>query len=415
MGLRGERALGESAKEHVARLCYPRRVGSEAERLAAEYVARQMEALGLVVRRQAFPVSSLYREWWNRALFAVCAALAVLGALAFTTLPAVSVLAWISVALLVNLPWRWTGQAPRPTRSGSAWSENIIGMPRKNPLGAVRVVFMAHYDTKSQVIPTGLRVGLVTTVWCCGWILALLSGLWLIGYWPNWLPHPPNPWFLTIVIVVCLAGLAANFTGNRSPGALDNASGVAALLELARLWQQTGRYSSWMRRLEVMFVATSAEETDLEGARYFLGQYADWWNEKPTLLINLESVGTGPRLYLSGERTTLAWSEAVARELALRPRRLHVLGAGMDHQPFAAQGLMSLSILGDVVRRSFYLHTLLDDLHLIETEAMERAIRLAWQLAKSWSENHAAIATAIIGRDEPSLPLAGTRHAGFRL
>ncbi|GBD35410.1 Aminopeptidase YwaD [bacterium HR36] len=397
--------IGERAKSYVELLCYPRKVCTDAERQAADFIAQQMQALGLSVRREPFAVGSTSREWWNRALFAACATLAVLGALAFPMVPIISVLAWVSVALLVNLPWCWTGNAFRPTAStGPAFSENLLATPKKNPSGNVRVVFMAHYDTKSQVIPTGLRVGLVTVVWCCSWLLAMLGLLWSWQCWPVWLPSSPNPWNLTIVIVVCLAGLAANFSGNRSPGALDNASGVAALLELARCWQQSTRQGIWWtRQLEVVFVATSAEETDLEGARHFLAQYAEWWHEKPTLLINLESVGAGPNLYLSGEPRTQVWAEAVARELGLRPRRLRVLGAGMDHQPFAAQGLSSLSILGDVVRRSFYLHTLRDDLSLVESEALERAVRLAWHLAQRWVESHAGIVSFAVPRSAKSV------------
>lgn len=414
MGKLHTSGLGERALQHIRHLRYPRRVGTTAEQKAANYIAQQMEALGLRVRREPFPIAGGHWEWLNRALFAGCAALAVLGALAFPRLPIVAVLAWASVAVLVNLPWRWTGRGvPRPASAASSFSENVIGELHKNPQEGVRVIFMAHYDTKSQVIPTGLRVGLVTTVWCVAWGLAVTGVLWAVQWWPSWLPQDPNPWNLTVVLVVCLAGLAANFTGNRSPGALDNGSGVATLLELARLWQQTAAARpGWMRQVEVVFVATSAEETDLDGARHFLGQHADWWSEKPTLLINLESVGAGPRLFLSGEPRAEAWANAIARELGLRPRRLRVLGAGMDHQPFAARGLTSISILGDVVRRSFYLHTVWDDLHLIETDALERAIRLAWHLARRWAEGHAMTAPAVVtNRSGTALPLMAMRQA----
>ncbi|MCS7016389.1 MAG: M28 family peptidase [Gemmatales bacterium] len=406
----GADICGERAREHVARLCYPRRVGSTAERWAADYVAQHMEELDLAARRQPFPLADTSWEWLNRAILACCAAIAIVGALAFPVWPIISALAWASVAMLVNLPWRWAGRGNRFVSGGRLWSENIVAIPRRNRPGRVRVVFMAHYDTKSQVIPTGLRVGLVTTVWCCSWLLAALTVLWCVGYWPSWLPASPNPWNLTIAIVICLAGLVANFSGNRSPGALDNGSGVAALLELARLWQQVSRQAGrWTRQLEVVFVATSAEETDLEGARHFLSQHAHWWSEKPTLLINLESVGAGPKLYLSGEANTLLWAESICRELGLQPKRLRVLGAGMDHQPFAAQGLTCISILGDVVRRCFHLHTLRDDLRLIETDALERAIRLAWHLTRRWVEIHTEVSTESAARPLARLPVVDSQ------
>lgn len=412
---------GELAKQHVLRLCYPRRVGSEAERLAADYIEDQLRQAGLQVHREPFPVYGSYREWLHRLLFAGCAILAVIAALALPVYPLVSVLAWAGVALVVNLPWRLVGKPWRYQLPACTWSENILGHVRHRSAAtesggrkpAVRVIFMAHYDTKSQVLPTGLRVALVSTVWICAWVLVGVSVLWWANFWPAWWSSAPNPWLLTVVIVLCLAGLTANFTGDRSPGALDNASGVGALLALAQLWHEQARLSDpRCRQIEPVWVATSAEETDLEGARHFLAQYCDWWDEMPTLLINLESVGAGMRFYLSGEPTTLVWAEQQARELGMQPLRLHVLGAGMDHQPFAARGLACLSILGDVVGRSFHLHTVRDDLRLIEVEALERTIRLAWHLATTWAEKHAALPVrALAYRPELAAPLLAARQA----
>jgi hypothetical protein len=404
---------GELAKQHVQQLCYPRRVGTEGERRAADYIEAQMRQAGLQVRREIFPVFASFREWQHRLLFAGCAILAVVGALALDIYPLVSLLAWASVAMLVNQPWRLTTPSSRSNLPTSTWSENVLGYLRNRSTATVRVVFMAHYDTKSQVLPTGLRVALVTSVWICAWALVGLTAWWLSPLWPSWLPETPNPWILTVIIVVCLAGLAANYTGNRSPGALDNASGVGALLALAQLWQQQIRLEHpSLRQVEAIWVATSAEETDLDGARHFLAHHFNWLNEVPTLLINLESVGAGSRCYLSGAPATLDWAEKRARELGMHPSRLHVLGAGMDHQPFAGRKLPSLSILGDVVGYSFYLHTLRDDLRLIEMDALERTIRLACHLAASWAEEHAAVPVRTVSaRVEQSVAIPAVRHA----
>ena len=64
----------------------------------------------------------------------------------------------------------------------------------------------------------------------------------------------------------------------------------------------------------------------------------------------------------------------------------------MDHEPFAALGLASVSILGDVVRSSFALHSTRDNLDLIEHTALERAGRLAACLAWRWAELHQPLA-----------------------
>jgi Zn-dependent M28 family amino/carboxypeptidase len=174
-----------------------------------------------------------------------------------------------------------------------------------------------------------------------------------------------------------------NFTGNHSPGALDNGSGVGTLLELARSWRPRAGAPA-----EVVWVATGSEEVALDGARHFLRLHESWWKEKPTLLINLESVGAGSRVYLAGEARALRLARQAAQDLQLAHARLRVLGAGMDHQPFAARGLAAVSVLGDVVRNAFAMHTPRDDMSLIQLDALERAGTLAAHLAWSWAEMH---------------------------
>ena len=64
-------------------------------------------------------------------------------------------------------------------------------------------------------------------------------------------------------VFVTLAVLAANLTGNRSPGALDNGTGVATLLELARTW----RTPVTAPPVEASGRDARAEEVGLDGAR----------------------------------------------------------------------------------------------------------------------------------------------------
>jgi hypothetical protein len=376
----------EQAYEHTSRLCYPRRVGSGGEARAADYVAAHFVQIGLDCRRESFRVSFFSAEVGNRLVFLACAGLALLGARAVAEQPAVAALCWMLAALFVNAPWRmqrFFGPAwpPRTT------SENVVGTLPTTAAAPVRVVFMAHYDTKSQLFPTGIRVILVTaSALLCG-ALALLALAAAIGM-PGAL-HALGAWRLTAVVLVLLGGLLANITGNRSAGALDNGSAVGTLLELARTWRPRSELP-----LEAVFVATGSEEVELDGARDFLRRHAAWWLEKPTLLINLESVGAGSGVYLAGEPEALALARQVAQELGIQHATLGVLGAGMDHEPFADRCLPAVSILGDVVRASFAMHSLRDNMTIIEKPALERAGRLAGQLAWRWADVHATVPTA---------------------
>jgi hypothetical protein len=369
------------AYEHTQALCYPRRVGTPRERRAARYIWRQFTAWGLVCEREVFEVSHFAVEIGNRLAFLTSALAVLLGVALFAGHPAIAIPCLLVAALVVQTPWQLS------RRFGAGWpprstSQNILAsLPKSLAEAPARVIFMAHYDTKSQVIPTGVRVALVAGVTTLCTAAALLGVVNVVG-----LISAPSTlgWITGIAALPLLLGLACNVTGNRSPGALDNGSAVGTLLELARYWQSRPQAA-----LEVIWVASGAEEVGLDGARQFLRRRESWWSEKPTLLINLECVGAGSHIYLAGEPRALALARASAEALHLPHSRPRVMGAGMDHEVFAARGLTALSILGDVVGNSLVLHTPRDTMRLIDPRALERAAQLATQLAWRWAELHA--------------------------
>lgn len=372
---------GRRAYLHTHDLCYPRRVGTRGERRAARYVAQHFAALGLTSSRERFAVSQFPAEIGSRIVFAGCALLVLLGAVMVNVWPLAAALVWGLAALLVNAPWRVSHFVSErwPPRTAS---QNVLAtLPEEPETAPARVVFLAHYDTKSQWLPTGVRVGLVTAATALCALLAMLGLAAALGFGEPL--RLLGPWRLAFAVLALITGLVLNFTGNRSPGALDNGSAVGVLLELARCWRPQADAP-----IEVVWVATGSEEVELDGARHLLRTHADWWDDKPTLIINLESVGTGARVYLAGEPQAVGLAREAADDLGVPHGSLHVLGAGMDHEPFAARGLPAVSLLGDVVRASFALHSSRDDMHLIETPALDRAGRLAARLAWHWAGLH---------------------------
>jgi hypothetical protein len=376
-----EHFVAEHAYQHTKALCFPRRVGSFGERRAARYVARRFEALGLPWWRERFTVSFFHAEIASRIVFLACAVLAGAAALSIASHPLLAAAAAGVAALLVNAPWRvqrilGKGWPPCVT------SENLFAsLPEAAKDVPVRVVFLAHYDTKSQLFPTGVRVLLVTLAAAACALLAALGVAAALGF-PGLLGEA-GPWQLAAAALGCLAGLVLNFTGNRCPGALDNGSAVGTLLELARTWRPEPGVP-----VEVVWVATGSEEVELDGARHLLESHASWWQDRPTLVINLESVGAGARVFLAGESSALRLARETADGLGMEHAPLAVLGAGMDHEPFAARGLPAVSILGDVVRKSFAMHSRRDHMGIIEQPALERAGRLAAALAWRWARLH---------------------------
>jgi len=317
-------------------------------------------------------------------MFLACGLAVVLGGRLAVTEPLLSAGCGALAVLLVNAPWRLVGPIGRrfPARRSS---QNLIAeLPTADWYDPpARVVFMAHYDTKSQLLPTGVRVALVVTLTIIGLLLVLMGILVATG-WSLPIPGAVR-WVLCGTGVAVLSALGLNRTGNRSPGALDNGTGVGTLLELARTWRPRPDAPA-----EVCWVATGAEEVGLDGARDFLRRHEGWCREKPTLVINLDSVGAGDRIYLAGEPGALCLAGRVAEDLGLAWSRLRILGAGMDHEPFAARGIAAVSLLGDVVGNALALHSPRDRLELVDGSALHRAGMLAAHLGWAWAERHQA-------------------------
>ncbi len=130
------------------------------------------------------------------------------------------------------------------------------------------VWLVAHLDSKSQTIPMALRIASAVTFALIGaGVMASVLVLAMFGF-PFQSTGFTNtaPFATAATILSYLAGVAALpiifcFIGNRSPGALDNASGVASVILAA---QTLGAGSN------VGVLITSAEELGLAGARHFV-------------------------------------------------------------------------------------------------------------------------------------------------
>ena len=95
------------------------------------------------------------------------------------------------------------------------------------------------------------------------------------------------------------------------PGADVNASGVAAVLETARLLSQ----DQYRPRRSVLFVLFSGSEQRFMGSRVFLRDYAKL--RKVEAFINVQSIGHGDSIMLLGDnRYPALWDIARVRDSA---------------------------------------------------------------------------------------------------
>jgi hypothetical protein len=130
--------------------------------------------------------------------------------------------------------------------------------------------------------------------------------------------------------------------GRRYDGANDDASGVAVLLEIARLWQETG----YRPQHSVLFAAWGAQELGQVGSRYYV-EHPAWPLEKVVAMLQLDAVGGGRGYYLEAqgvrERDGLLLFSVMGAEDWV-DGRLAIRGqvGESDHIPFREAGLPTL-------------------------------------------------------------------------
>lgn len=164
-----------------------------------------------------------------------------------------------------------------------------------------------------------------------------------------------------------------------NPGANDNASGTATVLELARLWSKRDR------RFTMVFTAFGGEESGLVGSRWFASHFEAI--NKTALMLSIDMAGEdGPvtPFFESGSHQAPEWlmHDAFALDRALDLNRLrysthffswNTVGsgiAGSDHAPFVEQEIPAVTFTSGI--NTSPIHTSNDRLELLSRSAIEQ-------------------------------------------
>jgi hypothetical protein len=217
---------------------------------------------------------------------------------------------------------------------------------------------VAHVDSKWQPVSMTLRVaGVIVSI---AGLLALAGAVWL-GWGSDWLVG---------ITMLATLPLLLSVVGERSDGALDNASGVATALGAASLVTDP--------RVGVMI--TDAEELALAGARA-------WAREaRPAIALNVDSVDDdGPLVAMytgSAPRRLISRLEAAAsaRGEQLRVLRL-VPGILTDSVALAAAGWETVTLSRGTLRTLARIHTSWDTLSAMDGRGIAGAARVLADVA----------------------------------
>ncbi len=395
----------DEALRHVKALSSPRRTGSPGEAQAQDYIIKKFKAMGLKPEEEEFsfnPILGLLSKgfllivlfllttlhflspFYPFLRMTLCLSILILSLGFLWGRPIVALLGW---ALFKEIPflnklrsknimatWPVEDETPAQPLRGTE--------SRSGPVKA-HVYLLAHYDSKSQTFPIGVRVPLVAVLFLS---TSFLSAYHLLMPWTALPAHGLSERALFVVAFACGLALMWAKTRNLSPGAIDNASGVAIMLGLAEAITKGGVQSaSGGQGSRFNFIATGAEEEGLVGA-FWHSKSVGVYGNTPLYLINLDGVGTKGRIYCTGKiglhLSTQGQKEflSLIREAAKREGLKVfsppvVIGAMADHFPFIAKGYNGVTF-SSASRRSLWVHSPWDTPEVIETEGMERVGKL---------------------------------------
>jgi hypothetical protein len=372
------------ATDHVGALDFPRLAGTEGERQAAEYVAREMQGAGLTVERRDAGGSRV-PEWigtepgWLAAQMLGAAAILI----PTPTYRAVAALGALGVSAAMLLGLLRRPPARPPLRFATPI---VVGRRSASPAPRARIVVLTHLDSDprhwlGRAITNFDLVGF----WLVGWNLARPSLPWLplfavvlaLMAWYNMSRRPeraarePSIFLALYLPFACLGALTSwlHSSGRDAwalaaiapaiawrlatlcewpgfvPAALDedreNRTGLAALIELARAWPADDAEG-----LDVAFAAVGARSAGMAGARELARMVADDWPKCPTLVVMIHAPTFGNTLMLSGRDRALRLAQQAARDLRIPHRDARWLGRLSEARRFGFRRLGTVRIAG---------------------------------------------------------------------
>ncbi len=345
----------DAASAHLARLgATSRPSGSVGAAEGRGYCAEVLRDLGFTVAERQFE----YSKFPGAYATPLAGALVPLFAFALLVAPSHSRgfgVALVVAAVIAGLFFRYLGG--RSVLDLGAFRRSGVNLEAVRGGAEPAVWLVAHIDSKWQPVSMIVRV-----------IGVLLSSVGLLALAMLAAVRASSGISLGVFVVTCAGAvpLLLSYVGERNHGTLDNASGVAVVLEAAALIAPG---------LRVGVLITDAEELALAGARAWARSRA------PGIALNCDSIDdfgmltvmhsspAPPRMVEAIKRASLAEREPL-RVLRLIP------GILTDHVALAAAGWETVTLSRGSMRTLQRIHTTRDTLATMRGTGIAGAARV---------------------------------------
>jgi hypothetical protein len=377
------------AYEITKKLSFPRLVGSEGEKKAIKVIVDEFEKMGYnTVNREKFK-TSLYN--WKRIelLFLFLGILYIVLAILYYLMPILSLVIIALIVICMLKLCKISDSTKIKLMNNDRYNfetENIyVNLKSKNSLA--NLIFIAHYDSKSQVFSSFIRIYLIMSSIFGGIILIVvffvLSILKIIFMFDNLIL---DNILLCISIVIGILAILNFFNkvGNKSPGATDNATSVGTVIALSKYFKNNP-----LENIDFSFLITGSEELNLGGAIDFIQKHKNELDKDITYFINFDLVGAHGVLRnvtshgIPKKTTSTKLNELFrnsSKDLGIEIKEIYFpMGAAGDHMPIVSLGykVCALGSTGSIK----YVHSKKDTMSLVSKEDLDNIFSLSIEVA----------------------------------
>jgi len=372
------------------RLAFPRLIGSEGEKKAKEIVVDEFQNVGNIpIYRDTFK-TSFYNWILIRFIFLITGSVLILLALSTYISPFLTLVVFV-FAIYISFKALGISVSTKiklfRNEANNYETENIYTI-LKSTKSYAKVIFIGHWDSKSQSFPTSTRI-IIFLVSVFGSLILMIIYfiLSILSIIINFNIPILNSILLDLSIIIAIIGAINYFnkTGNESPGAYDNAAAVGVLIELARYYK-----TNPINNIDLLFLSTSSEELNLGGAVHFIQKYKEQFAKNSTYFINLDLIGGHELIRLissygiprkvSSKKLNKLFLES-GKELDIKLKDIYApTGAWSDYMPIVNEGFEACW-LGSQPGLKF-VHTKNDNMDLISKEGLKNILLLCIDVVK---------------------------------
>ncbi len=368
---------------YVKIFSFPRLAGTEGEKQAVALTIDTFRKIGFEnsqIHREPFEFSDFYSTTMIKLIMVINLTFSLFILMFAYINLYISIFIVGAMTLIIFLIIKGLKHPENPGFWGEYYGKTLsatnifVKVPAENlsNANAGNIIISAHLDSKSQTFKTFWRVFFYRIWLYCGIFLGgFLIALFIRIYTPlklDLLIVGTGMWVFTILISISNILLLFMNTQNDSPGALDNASGMAIVFELSKYFKDKP-----LENFNLWFCQFSAEELGTMGSRVFVNNHEKQFVKGRIFHINLdmiscagnsknrveylESYGVLPRKKIAPLLCKYLDEAAVKESIVISGFHLST-GAHTDSVPFHLRGYDSV----DIVTRSAgkYTHNKID-------------------------------------------------------